>query len=374
MNEPAEQHPIKLRRAPALALLNLPQGLALHAPALTDVLDAEVLAQPGLLGVLERCDDWRERSELERQLGEAGFDPATAARALDELVEARLLVSSGDAQAVQRQAHAERWEQRGWQTAFEYHAHVGAIPRMDYRDDDAIKNDVEIMKGFVAAEPPPDNYKELAGRPFIALSPVDPHAPRGRGRSLEALLAQRPADFADAGPLSASDFSWLTWLAFGQTARKSLPVTQAHVARTSPSGGARHPTEVYPIVFDVEGVAQGLYHYSVKRHGLELLAPGDHRALVREHLLMLPDRATWRHRVVYLCTSIFERSMFRYRDSFSYRVVHHDVGHLLQTTALLAGDLGRNCYRSYTLHHAPVERCLGIDGVSEAAIAFAVIG
>jgi hypothetical protein len=40
------------------------------------------------------------------------------------------------------------------------------------------------------------------------------------------------------------------------------------VFRTSPSGGGRHPTEVYPCVRNVSGLEPGLYHYDGMAHEL----------------------------------------------------------------------------------------------------------
>jgi SagB-type dehydrogenase family enzyme len=364
---------MRLRQCPGLGLLNLPHGLGLHAPGFTSVFEADVLSQPGFLRLLTRCHTWCERAEAEDSLIESGLDAPTAERAIGELLDAGILIADDNPKASQLHAQAESWTERGWRGAFEFHLHVGAIPRMDYRDDEALKADVATMKEFAAAEPLPSNYKELPGSALLPLQPYKAAKRSSAPTALSELLSDRPG-FFEQGPLSFSDFSRLTYLAFGQVSKKSFPFTGEHVLRTSPSGGSRHPTEVYPIVFSVEGVPTGLYHYNVKRHGLEAMRPGDHSAFVREHLLMLPDRATWPHAVVYLCSTLFERSMFRYRDSFSYRVVHHDIGHLLQTVALLAGDVSRRCYRSYALHHDSVERWLAIDGISEAAIAFAVVG
>src|SRR3546814_6647107 len=43
--------------------------------------------------------------------------------------------------------------------------------------------------------------------------------------------------------------------------------------RTSPSGGALHPTECWLIVQRVEGIAPGLYRYRIDGHALEPVLP-----------------------------------------------------------------------------------------------------
>ncbi|MDF5808502.1 hypothetical protein P4123_14470 [Pseudomonas aeruginosa] len=54
------------------------------------------------------------------------------------------------------------------------------------------------------------------------------------------------------------------------------PLGDVFVRKTSPSGGSLHPVEVYPIVLNVDGIERGIYHYSVRRHGLERLWTGMH--------------------------------------------------------------------------------------------------
>jgi len=44
--------------------------------------------------------------------------------------------------------------------------------------------------------------------------------------------------------------------------------------KTSPSGGSRHPIEVYPVVLAVAGIEPGIYHDSVASNSLVLLRPG----------------------------------------------------------------------------------------------------
>jgi SagB-type dehydrogenase family enzyme len=124
----------------------------------------------------------------------------------------------------------------------------------------------------------------------------------------------------------------------------------------------------------VEGLDEGLYHYDIRRNGLVTLALGDHGKFVRDHILTHPDRPGFASRVVFVLSSVFERSMYRYRESRSYRVVHYDLGHLLQTTALLASAVGRPSFRGYSFHDRHVDGLLGIDGIHEASMAFAAIG
>lgn len=41
--------------------------------------------------------------------------------------------------------------------------------------------------------------------------------------------------------------------------------------RFYPSAGSRYPLEIYPIILNTKSLDQGIYHYYIKRHSLELL-------------------------------------------------------------------------------------------------------
>jgi hypothetical protein len=80
--------------------------------------------------------------------------------------------------------------------------------------------------------------------------------------------------------ISIHDFSALLLWTWGQTRTMRDPDLGPYILRTGPSGGARHPSEVYPVVRRVEGIPPGIYHYSVQRHRLETLRLGKFEDLV----------------------------------------------------------------------------------------------
>lgn len=363
---------MRVLRALGLSFLSTTEGPQLHIPHRQSLISGELLSKPGLAAVLVFCRTWREREEVEARLvSSAGLTPKAAQGAVDQLLQLGVLVDEQEPQHRRVGEHSQTWAHHGWSDAFLMHLYTGSIERDDWNSKDALAIDVGRMREYVAAEKPPAQYKEYLDSPFVELSKP---SQLSHGTLEQALARDGSALREPKSPLSLEQFSWLTYLAFGQTAVRHLPVTKAHVAKTSPSGGSRHPTEIYPIVLDVEGVAPGLYHYSVKRHGLELLKPGRHEAFVQEALVRIPHRAAFPRSVAFVFSTLFDRSMFRYRESFSYRVMHHDLGHVGQTMALLANSIDRNSYRGYTPDDARVEQFLSIDGLNEAAMMFAIVG
>ncbi|MFP3359408.1 SagB/ThcOx family dehydrogenase, partial [Planococcus sp. SIMBA_143] len=87
--------------------------------------------------------------------------------------------------------------------------------------------------------------------------------------------------------------------------------------KTSPSGGSRHPIEIYPCIMNVEGVESGLYHYSVENHELELIEkPNDIRSLCKE--MCGDQKHTQLPAVVFFYSAVIEREVWKYSVPKAY--------------------------------------------------------
>jgi SagB-type dehydrogenase family enzyme len=358
---------MKLLCPPALSLLSINGALQFRDPVSLLMWAAEDVVE--LAQVLSFCNRWTEREHVVGFLSEVlDLPPEEAEAAIDRLIVHRLLWTERDPESHAVSAAHDAWSERQWLEPFVFHAHTNRLPKMDYALDPRGEADKALMRERLTTEASPPQYKDIVGARVplrldtVAARPVDEVFTAGSG---------------EAGPprrMSFAELSWLARLGFGQTATRKLQITGEHVAKTSPSGGSRHPTEVYLFALDVDAVDEGLYHYNVRDHALVLLRGGAFMDFVREHVITHPTRPAFRPTVACVFTTIFERSMFRYRESRSYRVMHFDLGHLLQTFALLASGVGRPAYRGYSFHDGIVDEMLGIDGLSEASMAFALIG
>lgn len=142
------------------------------------------------------------------------------------------------------------------------------------------------------------------------------------------------------------------------------------VKKTSPSGGSLHPAEVYPVVANVEGVAPGVYHYSVRDHALDLL-----EALEREAVVKLANEFTAGQDyfenapVLFVMTARFERLFSKYRrDRAAYHVALLDAGHLSQTFYLVCTELGLGPFVTAAVNHAEIDNRLGLDPYREGTL------
>src|SRR5262249_51913777 len=116
--------------------------------------------------------------------------------------------------------------------------------------------------------------------------------------------------------------------------------------KTSPSGGALHPIEAYPIVRRVAGLAPGLYHYDAERHALELLEELMEDEATEYLRFATGGQTPFRHaQVAFVLTARFRRNFWKYwRQQDQYGVLLLDAGHLSQTLYLVATELGLDAF------------------------------
>lgn len=148
------------------------------------------------------------------------------------------------------------------------------------------------------------------------------------------------------------------------------------IKRTAPSGGGLHPTECYLIVQRVDGLQPGLYHYHVGRHALDLLQERSADDLAALALSAVAGQ-TWFANAPVLCVLAprFTRNHWKYRNhAKAYRVCILDVGHLSQVLQLSATREGLGSFITAAINEAQIDQALGLDGMSEGALAVCGIG
>lgn len=231
---------------------------------------------------------------------------------------------------------------------------------------------IEVQLAKLAAHayesPPPSPFKEYVGQSWRLPGRFQDQ----RGGFWEVLQARRTRRRFSGKPVSLSDFSTLLLWTWGCTRIVEHQTLGPYVLKVSPSGGARHAIEVYPVVLRVEGVEPGIYHYSVKGHALDLLRGGNFQNLV---VRLCSDQMWVRDAAaVFFMTAVLRRVMWKYTQSYAYRVLHLDAGHLGQTFHLVCTGLGLAPFTTAATRDEAIERVLGLDGISEIAMYAAVVG
>lgn len=253
---------------------------------------------PDVIRVLEGAAVGASTPALAELLGNDGPDQLAA------LCRARLLVGDGDGGTAA--GAAPTFLARYHEANFDY-------PFLDYSGPDWREKDRAVMGAYNQMQPPPPNLVERAG-PLIALPPVG------------------EADLFSGGPLDERGLATILRYTFGPL--EVMPgAFKDHLRKTSPSGGARHPTEgVVVLPAAIGPIPAGDYWYDVPRHGL--VAVAGYEGMMGG----FPDGA-----VAVVLRSRVERPMWRYRDLRALRPTIIDAGHIAETLAVFFGRRGYDC-------------------------------
>lgn len=176
------------------------------------------------------------------------------------------------------------------------------------------------------------------------------------------------------GKLSDKSLAIIITMTFSKFAEASIPWVGAPLMRrTSPSGGSRHPSEGYIVIFhDIGTIKQGVYHIQSDPICLTELPI----KLTHEFSSAFPEiysEIGSEPLAIILLTSIFDRNMFRYREPRTFRSVHMDAGHILGTIELICLQLQINFFISHQICEDKVEKLLGLNCLTEGALSSVAI-
>jgi len=198
----------------------------------------------------------------------------------------------------------------------------------------AFAHDAARMERYRGEDEPPASYQRLPADLVVDL-------PRWDGReSPDDWLARMPEDERRG----LEGMGLLLDLCFGERGRVAVAGGGSCLLKSIPSGGARHPTEVFLAAFDLAGIAPGVYHYDVERHRLDRIRPGQQRSTFAHATYDLFDKHASAPVGALVFTSLVERAMWRYRDPRSFRAILVDVGHAVMAYRRVARMLGFHTY------------------------------
>lgn len=307
-----------------------------------------------LCSVLAEVGQWTSAEAVAETIGD-GLDlsPERAVSLTESLIEHGVLLTEDDDLSFSAPTGNQ---------ALHYHLWVHDYPFVDMSDiDEAVENDRERMAAYKEADPVPSSYRDY---PTSRLIDLPEPANDAFDVSINEVLFDSDTDDGDGiDSLSVQSLSDVLYYVFGQTGTQTFPVQGDFPIKTSPSGGSRHPTECYVVCRDVVEVPTGIYHYSVRSHALETV-----RSDVPSEVESLsPNDAP----VTLVLTSVVERNMWRYREPRTYRVLLHDIGHLLQTLRCvsMAHERLSSVVPSVQTRPASVESVLDLHPLVEPVIA-----
>jgi putative peptide maturation dehydrogenase len=200
---------------------------------------------------------------------------------------------------------------------------------------------------------------------------------RHEGGLYEALAHRRTSRaFDEDATLSESELATILYEVYGCRGYAPFGEGMAMLHKTSPSGGALHPVEVFPLLIRVEGVAPGLYHYNVERHSLELVEPMASKEAVAAAREFTSGQGYFaRAAALFVLVARFDRRFWRYRNQErAYGVLLMEVGHLSQTFYLVCADQDLGAFFTAAINAENIDERLGLDGFSVGALAISGCG
>ena len=331
-----------------------------HAPVLAEPIEVDA-DDARLLGELSPSD-WTDAS---------GVADAHGGERVRRLLRAGLLVASTKPWAAQRVAD-ERLGSLHWHgLAAAWHA----ASRWQGEDgpQGMAEAGVDTSTGLRDKHgSPPPTFIERAPPP--ARIPLAPAIHDEFDALLDARTTCRNFDAVASVPLHV--LSRLLARVFGARGQLHAADDFDVIKRTSPSGGALHPTECYLIVQRVDGLASGLYHYHVGTHALEPLPIADDLDLAAFARVAVAGQH-WFADAPVLCVLAprFDRNFWKYRNHpKAYRVCILDVGHLSQTLQLCATREGLGSFVTAAINEVDIERAFGLQGLVDGPLAVCGVG
>lgn len=331
-----------------------------HAPHLPKALRVDS-ADAVLLGELSPVD-WIEFAPLRERHGGR----------VRKLLDAGLLIGEDGTWAAARAAD-ERFRAQHWHG-------LAAVQHMAARWEGLDSVQEAKLEGLDTSAglrerygpPPPTLHDRADGG---AMQPLA-RAPRS---GFDDLLDRRNScrNFDTGKALPQAQFARLMERVFGARGEAHAADDFDVVKKTSPSGGALHPTEAYLIVQRVEGIAPGLYHYRAGDHAVQRLpwegTPEELHAFAR--LAVVGQQWFADAHVLVVLAPRFARNFWKYRNhTKAYRVCILDAGHLSQTLFLSATEQDLGAFVTAAINEVDIERAFGLTGYVDGPLAVCGFG
>jgi SagB-type dehydrogenase family enzyme len=245
----------------------------------------------------------------------------------------------------------DAWHGRNWDEAALYNEATRDYPFVPMDQPGAVAVDTRRMAEYRREADPPCVYQTFPACDSTRLARLDPN------QRISTQIDVLSSDSRRSLPGLGLFFD----ICFGERGKLEWGVQGTFLHKSIPSGGARHPTEVFLVAFRVPELAPGVYHYNVQHHRLDCIAPGDYELQVKNATYDLFLRCETPPIACLVFTSLYERAMWRYREARSWRAVLIDVGHALAAYRRVAEHLGFRCSALQKFDDSAISQLLNLD-------------
>jgi SagB-type dehydrogenase family enzyme len=288
------------------------------------------------------------------------YSRESVARAILQLIDARILLEYDSAEQERDELVGSSWAP--WLPEGGFHFMTKDTPYVpgDWPTKEKLKT--------LPATPAPPQFKEIRGGHAVRL----PSPEIAEDAFFETLRARRTHRKFARGKVSLENVSKLLQTTWGVQGYFETNEFGKLPYKTSPSGGARHPGEVYLMALRVDGLETGMYHYHARDHRLARLPARVSPRLASAYCADQPYFAG--AAALFIMTAVFARTIWKYGRARAYRVVLLETGHFCQTFCLTATRLGLAPFSTAALKDSLIEKDLELDGISESVLYVAGVG
>ncbi len=202
----------------------------------------------------------------------------------------------------------------GSSAAAGYHAYTRDYPFMQMKRSDSLWADNGMMIAYTKSQFQPSPFQEFKHFERVSLL-----------RANEVLSdpdKKRPSSFLEKLGFTLNYCAGVRNTVEDGFNREYHFLQLPTVTKAVPSGGGRHPTEVFIAVRSINGLSPGIYHYNTLHNSLDLI----NKDLETTGSILPADP---RICACFMIMSNLERAMWRYREPRSWRAILVDAGHMV---------------------------------------------
>lgn len=216
----------------------------------------------------------------------------------------------------------------------------------------------------------PSSWKRIYTKDYPRLERIQlPKSISSLNTSISAVLLKRKSERTFSGKkVSLSKLGTLLFYSAGVIpGAKTWDTTR----RFYPSAGARYPLEVYLSTNNIKGLENGLYHYNVRQHSLDVLL--QERPLNRTISKLTNQDWVSKSNIIILITSVFQRTQTKYGER-GLRHIFLESGHLAQNIYLVGNTLDLKVCAIGGFIDDKINKILDIDGEDEGILYILAVG
>jgi len=246
------------------------------------------------------------------------------------------------------------------------------IPGLTLSDSSTFHNKTKIndFEKFNSVSPSkwPEGWKRIYYKSYPRLNNIKLLLPTDLNYNLfEALIKRQSIREFTKEKLSFQNLSNILYYSAGL---KPEDIKNEKAKRFYPSAGGRYPLEIYPFIFNVSDLDNGIYHYHLKTHSLEVLLENP---IIKKTLVNFEQSWIRKASVLLVVTAVFGRTENKYGIR-GYRHVLTEYGHLAQNVYLTSGAMNIACCSIGGFNDDGLNKLLDVDFVDESVVGVIALG